>query len=160
VCDLETSGIGAPYIYDISHLRVKSPGVFTYFINLSVREVSIPWRKNVLSFFPRDGHSGDRIPVGSEFSGPVQTGPRPSGYHFITSGPSEALTNRNTQRWGKKEKSFRGLLYGKLYLYLYLCSVNINLDLIIVQVKGSGDSAPVSINLCARLDLVVSVTHR
>jgi hypothetical protein len=23
VCDLETSGIGAPYIYDISHLRVK-----------------------------------------------------------------------------------------------------------------------------------------
>jgi hypothetical protein len=24
VCDLETSGIGAPYIYDISHLRVKS----------------------------------------------------------------------------------------------------------------------------------------
>jgi hypothetical protein len=24
VCDLETSKIGAPYIYDISHLRVKS----------------------------------------------------------------------------------------------------------------------------------------
>jgi hypothetical protein len=24
VCDLETSRIGAPYIYDISHLRVKS----------------------------------------------------------------------------------------------------------------------------------------
>ena len=23
VCDLETSGMGAPYIYDISHLRVK-----------------------------------------------------------------------------------------------------------------------------------------
>jgi len=23
VCDLETSKIGAPYIYDISHLRVK-----------------------------------------------------------------------------------------------------------------------------------------
>jgi hypothetical protein len=23
VCDLETSGIGVPYIYDISHLRVK-----------------------------------------------------------------------------------------------------------------------------------------
>jgi len=23
VCDLETSRIGAPYIYDISHLRVK-----------------------------------------------------------------------------------------------------------------------------------------
>jgi len=24
VCDLETSRMGAPYIYDISHLRVKS----------------------------------------------------------------------------------------------------------------------------------------
>jgi len=25
VCDLETSRMGAPYIYDISHLRVKGP---------------------------------------------------------------------------------------------------------------------------------------
>jgi len=25
VCDLETSRMGAPYIYDISHLRVKYP---------------------------------------------------------------------------------------------------------------------------------------
>jgi len=25
VCDLETSGIGVPYIYDISNLRVKLP---------------------------------------------------------------------------------------------------------------------------------------
>jgi len=25
VCDLETSRMGAPYIYDISHLRVKDP---------------------------------------------------------------------------------------------------------------------------------------
>jgi len=24
VCDLETSRMGAPYIYDISHLRVKN----------------------------------------------------------------------------------------------------------------------------------------
>jgi hypothetical protein len=24
VCDLQTSGIGAPYIYDTSHLRVKA----------------------------------------------------------------------------------------------------------------------------------------
>jgi hypothetical protein len=24
VCDLETSRMGAPYIYDISHLRVKT----------------------------------------------------------------------------------------------------------------------------------------
>jgi len=26
VCDLETSRMGAPYIYDISHLRVKQSG--------------------------------------------------------------------------------------------------------------------------------------
>jgi len=26
VCDLETSRMGAPYIYDISHLRVKLVG--------------------------------------------------------------------------------------------------------------------------------------
>jgi hypothetical protein len=25
VCDLETSRMGAPYIYDFSHLRVKQP---------------------------------------------------------------------------------------------------------------------------------------
>jgi len=25
VCDLETSRMGAPYIYDISHLRVNGP---------------------------------------------------------------------------------------------------------------------------------------
>jgi len=25
VCDLETSRMGAPYIYDISHLRVNNP---------------------------------------------------------------------------------------------------------------------------------------
>jgi hypothetical protein len=28
VCDLETSRIGAPYIYDISHLRVKKYIIF------------------------------------------------------------------------------------------------------------------------------------
>jgi hypothetical protein len=28
VCDLETSRIGAPYIYDISNLRVKPPICF------------------------------------------------------------------------------------------------------------------------------------
>jgi len=28
VCDLETSRMGAPYIYDISHLRVKQKGLF------------------------------------------------------------------------------------------------------------------------------------
>jgi len=29
VCDLETSRMGAPYIYDISHLRVKSVSLAT-----------------------------------------------------------------------------------------------------------------------------------
>jgi len=29
LCDLETSRIGAPYIYDISRLRVKFPGAVT-----------------------------------------------------------------------------------------------------------------------------------
>jgi len=28
VCDLETSRIGAPYIYDIRSLRVKQPQIF------------------------------------------------------------------------------------------------------------------------------------
>jgi len=27
VCDLETSRMGAPYIYDISHLRVNCPSL-------------------------------------------------------------------------------------------------------------------------------------
>jgi len=30
VCDLETSRMGAPYIYDISSLRVKVKGIFMY----------------------------------------------------------------------------------------------------------------------------------
>jgi hypothetical protein len=29
VCDLETSGIGAPYLYDISHLRFKINRIIT-----------------------------------------------------------------------------------------------------------------------------------
>jgi len=31
VCDLETSRMGAPYIYDISHLRVNSPSTTSQF---------------------------------------------------------------------------------------------------------------------------------
>jgi len=31
VCDLETSRMGAPYIYDISRLRVKQKLAFVYF---------------------------------------------------------------------------------------------------------------------------------
>ena len=38
VCDLETSRMGAPYIYDISHLRVKSAHNFgknvSIFVNM------------------------------------------------------------------------------------------------------------------------------
>jgi len=30
VCDLETSRMGAPYIYDISRLRVKNSGYVTW----------------------------------------------------------------------------------------------------------------------------------
>jgi len=33
VCDLETSRIGAPYIYDISHLRVKKSNIHHYGAN-------------------------------------------------------------------------------------------------------------------------------
>jgi len=33
VCDLETSRMGAPYIYDISHLRVKWVIVIVYFLH-------------------------------------------------------------------------------------------------------------------------------
>jgi hypothetical protein len=40
VCDLETSRIGAPYIYDISHLRVKVCGC---------QELVQPWK---LIIFP------------------------------------------------------------------------------------------------------------
>jgi hypothetical protein len=32
VCDLETSRIGAPYIYDISHLRVNENEYWEYFV--------------------------------------------------------------------------------------------------------------------------------
>ena len=31
VCDLETSRMGAPYIYDVSHLRVKH-GIYNYIL--------------------------------------------------------------------------------------------------------------------------------
>jgi len=34
VCDLETSRMGAPYIYDVSHLRVKQKELVTYFANV------------------------------------------------------------------------------------------------------------------------------
>jgi hypothetical protein len=34
VCDLETSRMGAPYIYDISHLRVNMSNLFTKIYNI------------------------------------------------------------------------------------------------------------------------------
>jgi len=36
VCDLETSRMGAPYIYDISHLRVKFDGLI-YSLKISLQ---------------------------------------------------------------------------------------------------------------------------
>jgi hypothetical protein len=44
VCDLETSGIGAPYIYDISHLRVKCTAVIRH--NFGVEEIE-PHKKKL-----------------------------------------------------------------------------------------------------------------
>src|SRR5215471_16474282 len=41
VCDLETSRIGAPYIYDISRLRVKEDGQHTYDVTLRRLRVTI-----------------------------------------------------------------------------------------------------------------------
>jgi len=38
VCDLETSRMGAPYIYDISHLRVNRYSVITQFAKLAAGE--------------------------------------------------------------------------------------------------------------------------
>jgi len=35
VCDLETSRMGAPYIYDIRHLRVKSKETVLYLFGIS-----------------------------------------------------------------------------------------------------------------------------
>jgi hypothetical protein len=49
VCDLETSRIGAPYIYDISHLRVNRPDITfinkktknTFLIDVAVQNTHI-----------------------------------------------------------------------------------------------------------------------
>jgi len=95
VCDLETSRMGAPYIYDISHLRVKKYHrnnctkmllkvrkyscchvyrkifVLVTLVNINVGPGSSVGIVTEL----RAGRSGDRIPVGARFSAPVQTGP-------------------------------------------------------------------------------------
>ena len=44
VCDLETSRIGVPYIYDVSSLRVKGPGRISgrTFCSLKMRTIFCP----------------------------------------------------------------------------------------------------------------------
>jgi len=46
VCDLETSRIGAPYIYDISHLRVKQHFIATIFITAA--PFRLPFHCNIM----------------------------------------------------------------------------------------------------------------
>jgi len=41
VCDLETSRMGAPYIYDISHLRVKSLTIHEIRLFVSLRSTRL-----------------------------------------------------------------------------------------------------------------------
>jgi len=41
VCDLETSRIGAPYIYDISRLRVNQTSWAAHFSKLIIHKISI-----------------------------------------------------------------------------------------------------------------------
>jgi len=50
VCDLETSRMGAPYIYDISHLRVKKLHllVFLLCIQVCLVTLSVPRNSHVL----------------------------------------------------------------------------------------------------------------
>jgi len=88
VCDIETSRMGAPYIYDISCLRVND----LTFILLTWRKWLAPnnasrqqmgfnsgfkglMRTELTDHWLRAGGSGDRIPVGPRFSAPVQSGP-------------------------------------------------------------------------------------
>jgi hypothetical protein len=57
VCDIETSRIGAPYIYDISNLRVKGfmgsrvdPDILEkrkYFVSMRIRTPDLPARSPV-----------------------------------------------------------------------------------------------------------------
>jgi len=60
VCDLETSRMGAPYIYDISHLRVKGSWLF-YLSNNFTKKIG-----NFLH--PRKClEDASLIPAGTEF---------------------------------------------------------------------------------------------
>jgi len=45
VCDLETSRMGAPYIYDISYLRVNKK-IFTFFVLLTCAHHGSRFRKH------------------------------------------------------------------------------------------------------------------
>ena len=48
VCDLETSRMGAPYIHDISHLRVKYVG-WEAVDSVHVADIREKWRASVIT---------------------------------------------------------------------------------------------------------------
>jgi len=51
VCDLETSRMGAPYIYDISHLRVNKSVVQSGTKSWVYFSISTVWDKEMLHAF-------------------------------------------------------------------------------------------------------------
>jgi len=55
VCDLETSRMGAPYIYDISRLRVKHAAHSPFFLQNAVYFIILPFLVPVLFTFLRTG---------------------------------------------------------------------------------------------------------
>ena len=59
VCDLETSRMGAPYIYDISHLRVNVGYRWRWVVNFTSRLLLPPWK--ILGLHWIGGCVGSRI---------------------------------------------------------------------------------------------------
>jgi len=54
VCDLETSRMGAPYIYDISHLRVKQshiPSILGLLLATKTAKITAQQLQEAQSFF-------------------------------------------------------------------------------------------------------------
>jgi hypothetical protein len=49
VCDLETSTVGAPYIYDISHVRVKITNVFDLYRQIILRNLFLSEKQQLFS---------------------------------------------------------------------------------------------------------------